>query len=175
MLGITLGFSDRSKPGVDEGSGLVLLCVSFGITWVRKLESSGPAEGDPMSNQEGTRVGNKIGLSHGKVLGTKLGVADRRKLGVGRLSGQVLSGGKFEGRSLVYFLGLKVGTEVGLCDVISDGRYLWNIVVGYRKKIVGSTLGESLGTEYADKGGSSVEISGGELEGEELRESGTEV
>ena len=36
---------------------------------------------------------------------------------------EVNEDGKVEGRSLVYFLWLEVGTEVGPCDGISDRRY----------------------------------------------------
>ena len=50
MLRITLGDLDRSKPGVDEGYGLVLSGGSFGVTWVDNLESAGPGEGDPLGN-----------------------------------------------------------------------------------------------------------------------------
>ena len=58
-----------------------------------------------------------------------------------------LSSGKVEGRSLVYFLWGKFGTEVGPCDVMSDVRYLWNILAGsWTRNIDGSPLGESLGT-----------------------------
>ena len=56
---ITLGVSERIKPGVDEIPGLVLLCSSFGVTW----------------------VGNKLGSSGGEVMGITLGVADIRKIG----------------------------------------------------------------------------------------------
>ena len=39
MLGIKLGVADRSNPGVDEGSGMILSCGSFGVTFVgNKLE-----------------------------------------------------------------------------------------------------------------------------------------
>ena len=49
-------------------------------------------------------------------MGITLGVADRSKLGGDECSGHVLSGGKVEGRSLVEFLWVKVGTEVVPCD-----------------------------------------------------------
>ena len=42
MLGITLGVVDRSKPGVDVVSGLVLSGVFFLVTWAGNLESAGP-------------------------------------------------------------------------------------------------------------------------------------
>ena len=101
MLGITLGVSDRSKPGVDKVSGLVLSGGYYGVTWVGNLESAGPGEGEPLNNPEGTRVGNKLGISDGEVLGIILGVASRSKLGGDKLSGQILSGGKVEGRLLI--------------------------------------------------------------------------
>ena len=48
--------------------------------------------------------------------GILLLVSDRSKTGVVEGSGKLLSGGKVEGRSLVEFLGLTIGTEVGPCD-----------------------------------------------------------
>ena len=53
-----------------------------------------------------------------------LGVADRRKLRCDELSGKVLLYGKVEGRSLVEFLWVKVGTEVGPSDRILDRKGL---------------------------------------------------
>ena len=50
MLGITLVASDRSKPGVDEGSWMVLSGGSFEITWIINLEDEGTGEGDTMDN-----------------------------------------------------------------------------------------------------------------------------
>ena len=59
---------------------------------------------------------------------------------------------------------------------MSDETNLWSIAVGsWTIKMDGYTLGESLGAEYGAEKGSSGEISSGELEGEELGESGTEV
>ena len=105
-----------------------------------------------------------------------LGVADRRKLRCDELSGKVLLYGKVEGRSLVEFLWVKVGTEVGPSDRILDRKGLQKILVGsWTIKMDGSPLGQSLGTEHGDKGGSSGDIYGGELEGLELGESVTEV
>ena len=63
------------------------------------------------------------------MLGITLGVVERRKNCGKERSGQVLSCGKVEGRSLVEFLGVKVGTEVGPCDGMSEGRDFWNVVV----------------------------------------------
>ena len=97
MLGILLGSAKRIKPGVDEGSGMILSGGSFGVNWVGNLESAGPREVDTLGNSEGTRVGNKLGISDGEVLGIKLGVADRRKLGGEKGSGKVLPGGSCEG------------------------------------------------------------------------------
>ena len=79
MLGITLVVADRSKPGVDEVSGMVLSYGSFGVD---NLEIEGPGEGDPLINSEGTMVGNKLGISDGEGLGITLGVAERSTLGV---------------------------------------------------------------------------------------------
>ena len=39
---IKLGTLERIKPGVDEGSGMVLSGGSFEITWVGNLEGEGP-------------------------------------------------------------------------------------------------------------------------------------
>ena len=50
MLGITLGIADRSKPGVDDGLGMVLSGVSFGVTWVDNLESAGSGDVDPLGH-----------------------------------------------------------------------------------------------------------------------------
>ena len=108
MLVITLVVVDRSKPGVDKLSGLFLSGGSFGINWFGNLESAEPGEGDTMGKSEGIIVGNKLGIYYGEVLGITLGVVDRRKLGGDECSGQVLSGGKVEGRSLVEFLWVEV-------------------------------------------------------------------
>ena len=80
-MGITLGVSDRRKPGVDEVPVMVLSGGSFGVTWVDKLDSAGPGEGDPLGNSEGNRVGNTLGISYGEVMGITLRVVERRKLG----------------------------------------------------------------------------------------------
>ena len=77
-MGITRVAADRSKPGVDEGSGLVLSSGYFEVTWVGKLYSTGFGEGDPIGNSEGTRVVNK----KDEVMGTTFGVSYRRKHGV---------------------------------------------------------------------------------------------
>ena len=45
-----MGVAGRSKPGVDDGSGLVLSCVSFGDTWFGNLESAGPVERDQLGD-----------------------------------------------------------------------------------------------------------------------------
>ena len=41
VLGITHGAAGRSKPGLEEGSGLVLSGGSFEVTWVINLEVVG--------------------------------------------------------------------------------------------------------------------------------------
>ena len=161
-MDITLGVADRSKPGVDEGSRLVLSGGSFGVTWVVILESAGTGDSDPLGSSKGIRVGNKVGISVGEVMVITLGVADRSKLGCEKLSGQVLLGRKFKVWSLVELLCVEVGTEVGPCDGMSHGRDLWNIVVGsWTRKMDGYLLVESLGAEYGAEGGSYGEISGG--------------
>ena len=81
MLGITLGFLERIKPGVDYVSGMVLSGEYFGVTWVGNLESAGPGEGYPLGNSEGNRFGNKLGISDGEVLGITLRLEDINKLG----------------------------------------------------------------------------------------------
>ena len=50
VLGITLRYSDKSKPGVDEVSGLVLSEVSLEVNSVGNLEGAGPGEGYPLVN-----------------------------------------------------------------------------------------------------------------------------
>ena len=71
---------------------------------------------------------------------------------------------------------VKVGTEACPCDGISDGGNLCNIAVGFCTiNMDGYPLGESLGVEYGAKGGSSGDISCGDIEGSELGESGTNV
>ena len=84
------------------------------------------------------------------MLGIKLRVTDIIKLGGDKGSGQVLSGGKVNGSSLVDFLWVEVVTELGM-----DG-YL---------------LGESLGEKTGAEGGLSGEISGVELDVSVLKES----
>ena len=81
MLGIALRAADKSEPGIDEESGLVLLCGSFEVTWVGNIEGAGPGEGDSLDNSEVTRVGNILGLSAGEVPRNTLGFAERSKLG----------------------------------------------------------------------------------------------
>ena len=76
-----MGVADRIKPGVDEGSGIVLSGGSFWFTWVGNLDISVPIEGDPHGNSEGTRVGNKLVISYGEVLGIMLRVLDIIKIG----------------------------------------------------------------------------------------------
>ena len=49
-MGITLGAADIIKAGVDEGSGLVSSCGSFGVTRVGNSESVGPREGGTLGN-----------------------------------------------------------------------------------------------------------------------------
>ena len=68
MLGITRGAEDRSKPGVGEVSGLVLLGGYFEVTWDGNIEGEGTVEGDTLCNKEGTGVGNKLVIYDGKVL-----------------------------------------------------------------------------------------------------------
>ena len=46
MLGITRGYTDRSKPGVDEVTGLVLSGGSFEVTWDGNLEFVDTGQGD---------------------------------------------------------------------------------------------------------------------------------
>ena len=41
-MGTTCRAADRIKPGVDEGSGLVLAGVSFEGIWVGNLEDADP-------------------------------------------------------------------------------------------------------------------------------------
>ena len=60
---------------------MVLSGGPFGVNCFGKLEHAGPREGDPLINSEGTRAGNKLGISDGEVLGITLKVADRSKLG----------------------------------------------------------------------------------------------
>ena len=129
-MSITLGAEERRKTDVDELSGLVLSGVSFGVIWVGNLESVGPGECDPLGNSEGNEVGNKIGIYNVEIMGSTPVVADRSKLGCDEGSGQLLYGGKVEVRSLVEFLWVEVGTEVGPCDGMSDGRYLCDILFG---------------------------------------------
>ena len=81
MLGITQGAAERIKPGVDEGSGLVVSGGSFEGTFFSYLEGSGLLEGDPVGNLEVTRVGNKVIIFYVEVLGITLRVAERSKLG----------------------------------------------------------------------------------------------
>ena len=50
MLGVTLGAVDRSKPVVDEGSGLVFSVGYFQVIGFSNLEGSGTGEGDTLSN-----------------------------------------------------------------------------------------------------------------------------
>ena len=69
VLGITLVATEISKLGADEGSGLVLSGVSVEVTWVDNLEGSGHIEGETLVSLEGTRVGNKLGISDGEVMG----------------------------------------------------------------------------------------------------------
>ena len=58
---------------------------------------------------------------------------------------------------------------------MSDGRYLQNIMVwSWTRKIDGSPLGESLVAQSGYKGGSSGDISGGEIEGSKLGNSSTD-
>ena len=45
VLDIILGSTERSKPVVDEGSGLFLSGVSVEVTWVGNLKGSWPVEG----------------------------------------------------------------------------------------------------------------------------------
>ena len=66
-------------------------------TWVDNLEGAGQGEFYTLDNSEGTRVGNKLDIYDGEVTGTTLGFLDRKKLGGDEGSGQVLSGGSFEG------------------------------------------------------------------------------
>ena len=58
--------------------------------------------------------------------------------------------GKVEGRSLVEVLWGEVGTELGPCDGMSDGRYF--------VKLEGSVMGESLVSESGTEIGSSSEM-----------------
>ena len=104
-------------------------------------------------------VGNKLGIYDGEVLGITLVVLDISKLRWDELSGQVLSGGKFQERSIVDLLWMKVGTEVCPCGGNSDGGDLGNIVVGsWTKKVCEYPLVESLGEESRVKGGFSGDI-----------------
>ena len=93
-MGITLGVGDRSKPRGYEESGMVLSGLSFGVTLIINLEGSWPGEVYTLDNSEGTKVGNKLGISNGEVMGITLVVVERSKLGGDESSGQVLSGGK---------------------------------------------------------------------------------
>ena len=128
-MGIKFGDKHRSKPAVDKISGLVLSSGSFDVTWIGKIEGAGAGQGDTMGNLEGTRVENKLGISVGEVMSITLRVVDRRKLGGDEGSGQVLSGGSFEGTGYVnsedgseelenseilYSLGAEGGSEIGL-------------------------------------------------------------
>ena len=97
FLGSTLGYAGRSKPGVDEGSGVVLSGGSIEFTWVDNLEGAGPGGGEPLSNSEGTRVDNKLRIYDVGVLVITHGASDRSKLRGEKVSGQVLSDGSFEG------------------------------------------------------------------------------
>ena len=69
---------------------LVLSGGSFEVTWVGNLEVAGPVEDDPMGNSEGTRVGNKRGISYGGIPDITLGVADRSKLWGDEVPGKLL-------------------------------------------------------------------------------------
>ena len=66
-------------------------------TWVDNLEGAGQGEFYTLDNSEGTRVGNKLDIYDGEVPGITLGFLYRKKLGGDEGSGQVLSGGSFEG------------------------------------------------------------------------------
>ena len=79
-MAINLESLDRSKPGVDEGSQLVLSGSSFEVTQVGNLEGEGPGEGHPLDNSEGTRIGNKLGISDGEVPGITLRFSERSKV-----------------------------------------------------------------------------------------------
>ena len=89
-MGIILGDAYRSKPGVDEGSGVVLSGGSIEFTWVDNLEGAGPGGGEPLSNSEGTRVDNKLIIYDVGVSVITHGVSDRSKLRSDKVSGQVL-------------------------------------------------------------------------------------
>ena len=89
-MGSTLGYADRSKPCVDEGSGVFLSGGSIEFTWVDNLEGSGPGGGEPLGNSEGTRVDNKLIIYDVGVSVITHGVSDRSKLRSDKVSGQVL-------------------------------------------------------------------------------------
>ena len=81
------------------------------------------------------------------------------------------------GRSLVDFLWIEFGSEVGHYDGMLYGRDFWNIVVGcWTRKMDISPMRESIGKESGAEGGSFGEISvGGSLGskyGSELGSSG---
>ena len=95
MLGITRGAEDRSKPGVGEVSGLVLLGGYFEVTWDGNIEGEGTVEGDTLCNKEGTGVGNKLVIYDGKVLYVR--VVYIRRIGVEESADLVSSYGYFEG------------------------------------------------------------------------------
>ena len=85
--------SNRIKPGVDEGSGLVLSGGYFEGTLIGNFEGAGPVEGYPLGNSEGTRVVNKLGIYDGGVPSIAFRVVDRSKLGGDEGSGPVLLDG----------------------------------------------------------------------------------
>ena len=69
------------------------------------------------------------------------------------------------GRSLVDFLWIEFGSEVGHYDGMLYGRDFWNIVVGcWTRKMDISPMRESIGKESGAEGGSFGEMSGEELE-----------
>ena len=80
-MSITLGAADRRKPGVDEGSGMVLSGGSFEVNLVGNIDFVGPGEGYPIRNSEVILFGSKLGIYGGEVMGITFGVADRSKLG----------------------------------------------------------------------------------------------
>ena len=56
-MGIALGDSDRSKPGVDEVSGLVLSDGYFEGNWYGNIDGAGPGEDKTMGISKVTSYG----------------------------------------------------------------------------------------------------------------------
>ena len=130
-MGITLGYTDRRKPGVDEGSGLILSSVSLEDTCVVNLEVAGHGYGDTMGSSEGTRVGNKPSIYDGRLLDIPFRAADRSKLGVKEGAELVSSDSSIEGdidENLEVALygtlyGIRQGTDSELLGITNRASY----------------------------------------------------